>query len=817
MRIKHIHRIAASVIAVAVLLVVFLPFAGHAAADYECGYDFNSVSDLTWDLAGKYSLVEQSYDPMNPVRGYTGTAVSSSIGLFSRMFRSNIEMTFSARFLISEDVDGKLFNAGSGTVSSPYLTLEYLSAKKKVCLTFFDGSVTEVLYADMADAVGKNARWVMISFVFRYATPMSRLSLYKDGKVTDAVNTSAALDNLSPLFAHMPNFSVDDLYISNSARSDTDISKLYSMSIKDFLVYRGVPVTEHSGTADPTQPTNPYDPSDPTRPTEPYIPTPGDDGLKFNWVAYCFDKSIDITRDSNRLAPATVNVYAVNRIDTSKFGGSTGYGLTRRVDVVPSEYMKLNRDMLHSASEFTIGMWVYRDVDKESEYYNDTEIKVLDFSGAGYLVFAPFSSEAYIAVGTSYKYVDAYTGEETYEYDPFARPVPQEVSKISSSLSRVNNRWCYVALTYDKTGKVTVYIDGKVSTTVETGYPLSVLALTDLKILTGVSTYDGSRFIIDEIYIDSTALADTEIPKLRSYGIDTYVSEVIPDHGKVDPGDHDVVPDESDLLEDKFASSAIINGFVGTTFDVSSFIGKDVNNAVSATVRNPSLSQGIINYGLTLDGISSYIRYPKGILDNASEMSISVAYKWNGPANGTTQKLFDFSAKASSIAAPTAYVRLEMGDGLSGLCLRIYDGVTENTITTGVNAVGSWVRATVVFSNGIVRLYVNGAEVGKTYVFSSISDIKPNFCYVGRSGVKGEALFKGVIDEIYISDSALTSEQIQQIQEKGIDPTAATEPATDPGNTSSDIWDGLIRGVIIITVILVLIIIGVIVATILKK
>ena len=99
--------------------------------------------------------------------------------------------------------------------------------------------------------------------------------------------------------------------------------------------------------------------------------------------------------------------------------------------------------------------------------------------------------------------------------------------------------------------------------------------------------------------------------------------------------------DETEQLENQYVEYATIENYIGTTFDDSKLLGRDYNGSVTAAIRNASLKQGYKTYGLALNGLTSYMRYPIGILDDVSEFSISISYYWNGVKSGTgTQKLF---------------------------------------------------------------------------------------------------------------------------------------------------------------------------------
>jgi hypothetical protein len=127
------------------------------------------------------------------------------------------------------------------------------------------------------------------------------------------------------------------------------------------------------------------------------------------------------------------------------------------------------------------------------------------------------------------------------------------------------------------------------------------------------------------------------------------------------------------------------------------------------------------------------------------------------------------------------------------------------------------VRVTVTIKDGTARLYINGALVDSASTSITPASISSNYNYIGKSGIKGEPLFKGVVDEIYISHKALTAQEIQAFEEYGIEPYTPVIGGIDVEEPTEDLWDTIINGVVIATGVLIFIIIIVIIVTIFKK
>lgn len=599
-----------------------------------------------------------------------------------------------------------------------------------------------------------SSEFMMITFTIDPSSSSnSTFCMYINGSRVGRETISGRISGISFTdLSFKDGFSIDDIYVASRAISSDECGNLYGSSMEDFLLRMDPSWVKPSDRIEVNPVTN------------------------FKWSAYTFDDGFKIDSDLNGVANCSYNAILLAPIETSDYGGSFGMGLARRSRVYPSHYLSLEAGLIYSASSFTVAGYVYTPS-------GTTTASFFDFSGrGGRLVFSPFSVDSSGQANGYFEYTDSEGGSRT-------------VSFSGGGLGNINSNWTHYAFSFAENGDVTIYVNGESAATINTGMRVSDFEFTSLKIISGITSGESARIIIDDIYISSRVMSDSDIRKIAYYGVERFVGEVLPDPetGEIEiPEENvDLSADETDALEDEYSDSAAINGYVGTTFDNSSFMGEDYNGSVSATIRNASLVQGLYKYGLNLNGNTSYLRYPMGIFDSVSELTVSVAYNWVTPSTvgERTQKLFSFSKKSDSVSDPTAYIYLDMGNGTDGMSLRLSDGSTETELQTSVNSVGEWKRVTVTIKDGNVKLYLDADLIAQKSTDIDLTAIAPNFNYIGKSGYKGDPLFCGVVDEIYMSDREISVDEIENLM-TGIDP--ASENSENSDDSSGDVWDWVI-------------------------
>ena len=591
--------------------------------------------------------------------------------------------------------------------------------------------------------------FTMITITAKASDGKISVSLYINGAEVEKKTVSGELNSFECSSAEFPStVKVDDIYIASKVLTSSEIRNLYGKTLEEFLK-----------TMDP----NWVKPSDRINinPVE-----------NFKWSAYTFNNGFKIDSDLNGVAACSYNAIKLVPIDTTDYDGKYGMGLVRRNGIYPSYYMSLGRGLLYSASSFTVSGFVC------NIGGSGTSANFFEFTGKnGKLVFSPFSSG-----GGYFEYTSGgNTKRETF------------------SAGNINSKWVHFALTFSADGNVVAYMDGKSVASFSTGIRLSDLSLNSFKIISGITSGEAARLVIDDIYVSSKVMSDSDIRKMSYYGVERFVGEVLPDPdtGEINSdGEVNLDADETDELEDEYSDTAAINGYIGTTFDDASFMGEDYNGAVSATIRNASLVQGQYKYGLNLNGKTAYIRYPKDIFNSISELSVSIAYNWTTPSsiNERNQKLFAFANKDSSVSDPKAYIYLDMGNGTDGMKLCMSDGSEKAEIPIKVNAVSEWKRLTVTIKDGHVKVYSDKDLVAEKNTGIDLTAISPNFNYVGKSCYKGDPLFCGTVDEIYISDKEISEKEIESLM-SGIAPSAEEEKNKE--SSSGDAWDGIIIGTLV--------------------
>lgn len=578
----------------------------------------------------------------------------------------------------------------------------------------------------------------------------SSVSLYVDGTEVEKQSLSSSLSSFGCKSAEfLSSVTVDDIYVASKALTATEVKSLYGNSLETFL--------------------REIDP-DWVKPSDRIDVTPVEN---FKWSAYTFDNGLKVDSDLNGVAACMYNATKLVPIETADYDGEYGMGLVRRNGQYPSYYMSLKKGLLSSASSFTVAGFV-RNIGNSG-----TSASFIEFSGKnGKIVLSPFSS-----AGSYFECTDASGNGK----------------KVSVSSGNVNSKWVHYALTFSADGTATVYVDGKNVSTVSTGMTLTDLSLNSFKIISGITSGEAARLIIDDIYVSSKVMSESDIRKLATYGVERFVGEVLPDpetgETEKEKEEVDLSADETDELEDAFSDTAAINGFIGTTFDDISFMGEDFNGAVAATVRNASLVQGLYKYGLNLNGKTSYVRYPKDIFNSISELTVSIAFNWTTPSsiNERNQKLFAFAKKDSSVSDPKTYIYLDMGSGGDAMKLCLSDGNETVEIPLSVPTTGEWQRITVTVNNGRVKVYSNTDLIADKKTGIDLTAISPDFNYIGKSCYKGDPLFCGIVDEIYISDSEISEKEIEDLM-SGIAP--AVENSED-NEGSGDVWDGILIGTLI--------------------
>lgn len=758
----------------------------------QAAYSFDDAPNLIAEVGGVYPLSTRLFgeSTVTCVEGQKGSGMQGYISLNDDVFQTLDQLTvaFWAKYSLLEALSANTVFELNGKAGEK-VTLSITSPDNAVVatLTVFDGVNTAVCTYDLSSVLSELSRWHHFAFTYNKTGTISLVTLYVDGKPTGSSLSSVYVDLSKTQSAMTSLYQVvaDELYVTNRSLNSAKINLLMNTSAAEFYEKEKESLNGGSGSGSGGE-------------------GPVTGPLTYTWAGYLFDGSYSLNVDAHGGAVNALSNINCLRIDTSAFSGKYKYGAIRKDGTAPSEYLKLDARLFSDQPNFSFACWVYRNGEDKAN-----KECLLDLSGLGVLRFAPYITDE---DGDYAAYL---------EYTAPDGSVQQAKIKNGAPANPIK-RWVHYAMTVASDGTVKIYVNASLATTVATGVRPIDLKINSALVVTGSSTENATRTVVDEIYVSSRVLSDSDVRRIRYSGVAEYTTT-----GGIDPEDttttdpsqgsettdNPMAPDQTDVNEDSYnATGSVAGGFIGTTFDDRSNPGYDMNHGANAVIHNGILTGGIHSYGLDMNG-NAFLRYPKEILDGADALTIALSYSWDGDSMGLarSQRLFDFSRKVSSVSDPLAFIYLEMGINGSGLRLGLSDGISTTYLTCDYSETSVWTRVTVTISDGAIVIYLDDKVAATGYTEVDLAAISPNYCYVGKSGVKGDPLFRGIVDEIYISTRALQPTKVGAFV-KGI--ANATNASV---NDNPDFWGTITYLAVGVAAVLVVILIIVFVLVIMRK
>ncbi|HEX5223243.1 MAG TPA: LamG-like jellyroll fold domain-containing protein [Verrucomicrobiae bacterium] len=190
--------------------------------------------------------------------------------------------------------------------------------------------------------------------------------------------------------------------------------------------------------------------------------------------------------------------------------------------------------------------------------------------------------------------------------------------------------------------------------------------------------------------------------------------------------------------------------FEGDVFDSSGH----GNNGIAT--GSPAFTNGYNGQALVFDGANTYVTLPPNIANN-NAFTFAAWIQWNGGANW--QRIFDFGNST------THYMFLSPNAAGTNLRFAMRNGGGEQIVQTSLLPQGSWQHVAVTLSGSTARIYRNGLLVAQNTGMSiTPASFNPRVNFLGESHFVADPLFNGLMDEVLITDYAMSAAQIAGLQ-----------------------------------------------------
>jgi autotransporter-associated beta strand protein len=159
---------------------------------------------------------------------------------------------------------------------------------------------------------------------------------------------------------------------------------------------------------------------------------------------------------------------------------------------------------------------------------------------------------------------------------------------------------------------------------------------------------------------------------------------------------------------------------------------------------------------LVFDGAYTAVTLPPNVANNNAFTFAGWIY-WNG--GPSFQRIFDFGNST------TDYLFLTPSSSSGTLRFGIKNGGGTQIVETSALTSGQWQHVAITLSGTTARLYVNGVQAAaNTSMSITPANFSPRVNRLGMSQYVGDPMFNGMMDDVLITDYALSALQISRLQ-----------------------------------------------------
>lgn len=174
------------------------------------------------------------------------------------------------------------------------------------------------------------------------------------------------------------------------------------------------------------------------------------------------------------------------------------------------------------------------------------------------------------------------------------------------------------------------------------------------------------------------------------------------------------------------------------------------NNGV--TTGSPAYTNGVRGQALLFDGADTRVTLPPNVARN-NAFTFAAWVNWGG--GGDWQRIFDFGNST------TQYLFLTPRSGSGTLRFGIRNGATSHSLDAPVLPQHTWRHVAVTLSGNTACLYTNGVLAATSASFSlTPASFAPRCNFLGRSQWPADPHFRGMLDDVLITDYALSAAEV---------------------------------------------------------
>ena len=178
------------------------------------------------------------------------------------------------------------------------------------------------------------------------------------------------------------------------------------------------------------------------------------------------------------------------------------------------------------------------------------------------------------------------------------------------------------------------------------------------------------------------------------------------------------------------------------------------NNGITAGA--PAYTNGHAGQAIVFDGTNTVVTLPPNVATGSS-FSFAAWLNWRGGANW--QRVFDFGNST------THYLFLTPGSGSGTLRFAIKNGGSEQFVETASLLQNQWQHVAVTLSGTTARIYTNGVlAASNTGMSITPASFAPRVNCLGKGQFIADPLYRGQMDDVLITDYALSAAQIAGLQ-----------------------------------------------------